>query len=65
MTTTIYLSSRDAPRSLAGYGLWMEVLHHGHWYTVCALRPSDARSALRWMDAHPTHMSMRVRSTKI
>jgi hypothetical protein len=65
MSQTIFLSSRDAPRSLAGYALWLEALHGGHWFAVCALRASDARSTLRWIDSHPTHLGLRVRAEKI
>lgn len=56
----VYRTSLDAPRNFSGYSLWLQVLDDGQWYEVCALRASDARAVLRWLDRHPRRTNLRV-----
>lgn len=57
---TTCLSSGDVPRTLRGYACWLQHKHGGHWFTLCPLRPNDARDVLRWLDQHPTATTVRV-----
>jgi hypothetical protein len=61
----IYRTSRELPRSLRGYAIWLQVLDQGAWYEVCSLRPADARAVLRWLDRHPLRTNLRVIATTV
>lgn len=50
----IYRTSRELPRSLRGYAIWLMLPVPGKdWVCVCTMRPQDARQALRWSDRQP------------
>lgn len=54
LTLMIYRTSRELPRNLRGYALWLclPVPHHG-WVCICTLTATGAREALRWNDRQP------------
>lgn len=61
----IYLSSRELPRNLRGYAIWLQVRDHGEWTVVCKLLPSEARAVCRWLDRHPLRQELRVYAEKV
>jgi len=61
----IYRTSRELPKSLNGYALWLQLQYAGQFQTVCGLRPTDARAALRWADSRTLPVHLRVWGERI
>lgn len=55
-----YRSSVGYPANAFGWVFWAQYRNFGEWNTLCGLRSSDARALLRWLDAHPECVTLRV-----